>query len=74
VTANSKKPAQVRTPWSADEENALIDLIEEEGSDGISYSKLKSYDAMRPDGARLANRSAEDMRFKARNMKETFLK
>ena len=74
VTANSKKPAQVRTPWSAEEENALIDLIEEEGADGISYSKLKSYDAMRPDGARLANRSAEDMRFKARNMKETFLK
>jgi hypothetical protein len=74
VTANSKKPAQVRTPWSAEEENALIDLIEEEGSDGISYSKLKSYDAMRPEGARLGNRSAEDMRFKARNMKETFLK
>ena len=39
-----------------------------------SYSKLKSYDHMRPDGERLGKRSAEDMRFKARNMKETFLK
>jgi len=64
----------VRTPWSQEEDNALIDLIEEEGGDGISYAKLKSIDNMRGPDARLAKRSAEDMRFKARNMKETYLK
>ena len=74
VKANSQKPAQVRTPWSVEEDNALIDLIEEEGGDGISYAKLKSIDNMRGPEARLAKRSAEDMRFKARNMKETYLK
>jgi hypothetical protein len=73
VNANSRKPAQVRTPWSVEEENALIDLIEQEGGDGISYAKLKALDEQR-EVPQLAKRSAEDLRFKARNMKETFLK
>ena len=74
VQASQRKPQQVRQPWSADEENYLIDLIEQECSDGISYSKLKNLDNVRPDGPKLAQRSAEDIRFKARNMKETFMK
>jgi hypothetical protein len=56
-----------------EEENALIDLIEQEGGDGISYAKLKALDEQR-EVPQLAKRSAEDLRFKARNMKETFLK
>lgn len=74
VRANRVKPVQDRRPWSSEEENALIDLIEEECGEELSYSKLKAIDNERPDGPKLALRSAEDMRFKARNMKETFLK
>ena len=73
VNANSRKPAQVRTPWSMEEDNALIDLIEQKGGDGISYAKLKAIDEQR-EVPMLAKRTAEDLRFKARNMKETFLK
>lgn len=73
ITASQRKPAQVRTPWSEDEEDALIDIIEEYGGDGISYAVLKKFDTENL-GARLARRSAEDLRFKARNMKVTLLK
>ena len=73
VRASQMKPAQVRTPWSPEEENALIDLIEEEGGEGISYAKLKALDENRNEPV-FEKRSAEDLRFKARNMKETFLK
>ena len=72
IVASQNKPAQVRTPWTDKEENALIELIEEEGGEGISYSKLKTFDEAR--GQKLRRRTAEDLRFKARNMKETFLK
>lgn len=74
IMATQTKPQQIRKPWSNDEEMALIDLIENECDDGISYSKLKTLDASRHEGAELGKRSAEDFRFKARNMKETFLK
>lgn len=73
ITARQNKATQVRTPWSDQEESALIDLIEEEGGDGIHYSRLKAFDDGKTEPM-LARRSAEDMRFKARNMKETFLK
>ena len=74
VMAASRKPTQVRTPWSNEEENALIDYIEQEGSDNvIPYATIKTLDKAK-DAPLLARRSAEDMRFKARNMKETFLK
>jgi hypothetical protein len=50
-----------------------MELIEEHGEDKISYSKLKAAD-QDSEQPRLNKRSAEDMRFKSRNMKETFLK
>ncbi|GAB7362011.1 hypothetical protein MBLNU230_g2046t1 [Neophaeotheca triangularis] len=71
--AQSQKPPQVRRPWNDEEEAALIELIEELGEEGISWSSLKSADSNRGDEPRLPNRSSEDMRFKARNMKLTFL-
>lgn len=73
ITASQHKPAQVRTPWSLEEENALIDIIERHGDQGISYATLKRFDTDNL-GGRLARRSAEDLRFKARNMKVTFLR
>ena len=74
VMASQAKPAQIRTPWLPEEDQALIDLIEEEGSEGVSYAKLKSYDADKGENAKLSRRSAEDLRFKARNLKVMFLK
>ena len=74
VRASQMKAPQVRQPWTPEEENALIEIIEEECDEGISYAKLKVLDSTRGAGARLGNRNAEDLRFKARNMKETFLK
>lgn len=67
-----------RQAWSPDEENALVELIVDEGSaggptDALSWTVLKDLDNRSPMGARLQNRSAEDMRFKARNMKVTML-
>ncbi|KAK4570308.1 hypothetical protein LTR86_002388 [Recurvomyces mirabilis] len=71
IVATQNRPTQVRAPWSKDEENALVTLIENYGADGISYAILKKQDQQDEDN--LARRSAEDMRFKARNMKVTFL-
>lgn len=72
--AQSQKPPQVRRPWSEEEEAALIELIETLGGEGISWSSLKTADNSRhEDERRLPARSSEDMRFKARNMKLTFL-
>ncbi|WPG99321.1 Hypothetical protein R9X50_00213400 [Acrodontium crateriforme] len=72
VMATQSRPPQVRTPWSADEENGLIELIEEHCSQGISYAALKKIDQESGD-PKLPYRNAEDMRFKARNMKVTML-
>jgi len=71
VTASQNRPTQVRTPWSQDEENALIALIEDHGGEGVSYAALKKQNEQEDNS--LGRRSAEDMRFKARNMKQTFL-
>lgn len=75
VMAVSRKPTQVRTPWSGAEEEALIDYIAQEGGENnsIPYSTIKTLDKEKPEPL-LPRRSAEDMRFKARNMKECMLK
>lgn len=75
VMAVSRKPTQVRTPWSGEEEDALIEYIVQEGGENnnIPYATIKSMDTRKPEPL-LARRSAEDMRFKARNMKECLLK
>ena len=73
VMSTQNRPQQVRIPWSPVEEDALIDLIQQEGEQGLSYASLKSIDQDREEPL-LARRTAEDLRFKARNMKETFLK
>jgi hypothetical protein len=67
------KKVQVRRPWTNEEENALIDLIANHCADGISWSALKAMDNAEGDAARLSTRSAEDMRFKARNMRVTMM-
>lgn len=73
VMAVARKPTQVRTPWTEAEESALIDYIVQECGDGVQYAKIKQIDANSPEQV-LERRSAEDIRFKCRNMKETFLK
>lgn len=72
VTARMAKPPQVRRPWTDEEEAHLIDLIEQHGDDGISYALIKEFDDSDAD-PKLKARSAEDIRFKARNMKATLL-
>lgn len=75
VQAAQRRPTQVRTPWSEAEENALMMYIEQEGGDrAVPYAAIKALDDSKDDEALLARRSAEDLRFKARNMKETFIK
>ncbi|KAK5108968.1 hypothetical protein LTR62_007683 [Meristemomyces frigidus] len=71
VVSLLSKPVQVRRPWTKAEENQLSALIEEHGSEGVSYATLKAKDAQ--EGGLLHGRGAEDMRFKARNMKVTWL-
>lgn len=70
TVVSTMNPPQMRRAWSEAEENALIDMIVQHGDDGISYSGLKALDNER----KLARRTAEDLRFKARNMKVTMLK
>ncbi|EME41361.1 hypothetical protein DOTSEDRAFT_73698 [Dothistroma septosporum NZE10] len=72
VTARMAKPQRVRRPWTDDEEAHLINLIEQHGADGISYALIKEIDDS-DDDPKLRARSAEDIRFKARNMKATLL-
>jgi hypothetical protein len=71
VEASQRKPPQARRPWQPEEENALIQLIQNHAGEGVSYSALKRQDDR--EGGVLRHRTAEDMRFKARNMKLTFL-
>ena len=77
VTSSQARPPQIRQPWSDEEESALIDLIVDhvDPEDSISYSKLKAVDneLQTTDEAKLTMRTAEDIRFKARNMKLTLL-
>lgn len=73
IAASQNKPTRVRQPWTDEEESALLALVEQHGTEGVSYSALKAIDRDSGD-ERLHRRSAEDMRFKARNMKLTLLK
>ncbi|KXS94813.1 hypothetical protein AC578_6436 [Pseudocercospora eumusae] len=69
--AMAPKPTQQRQPWDPSEERALVELIENYCDDGISYASLKAIDNSAE--KRLTHRSAEDLRFKSRNMKTTIL-
>nr|POF04200.1 hypothetical protein CFP56_21955 [Quercus suber] len=71
---NTRSGPQQRQAWTVDEEEALFDLIHDHGAGGISYAVLKAIDNNAGQEARLGRRSAEQMRFKARNMKQTFLR
>lgn len=77
VSSTQRRPPQIRQPWTDEEESALIDLIVDhvEEEESISYSSLKAIDrSLEETGeAKLMQRSAEDIRFKARNMKLTLL-
>nr|POE50688.1 hypothetical protein CFP56_16203 [Quercus suber] len=68
------KGPQQRQAWTPAEEEALIDLIHDHGTGGIQYALLKTVDASAGQDARLGRRNAEQLRFKARNMKQTFLR
>ena len=60
---------QTRTPFSFEEVNRLLNLIE---THGASYAMIKKIDEQ--SGNVLHLRDAEALRFKARNMKVEFLK
>lgn len=63
-------PPRQRTRFSAEEEQTVLDLI---GEFGPQFSKMKAFD--RDQGGNvLEARTAEDIRFKARNMKMDYLK
>ncbi|KAK6435700.1 hypothetical protein LTR95_008112 [Oleoguttula sp. CCFEE 5521] len=59
--------SRVRQPWGPEETQQLLSLIETNDGDGISWAALKARD--REDDNILGRRTAEDLRFKARNMK-----
>ena len=63
------KPPQKRKPWTAEEIETLMELIEEQG---ISYAYLKKIDDQ--NGAILGDRDQVAIKDKARNMKTDFLK
>ena len=67
-SGGAQKVGRAPVEAAVDDEQA-----EEHGGDGISYSTLKNLDAALEDDAQLTNRSAEDLRWKARNMKVTLL-
>ncbi|KAF2724912.1 hypothetical protein K431DRAFT_281386 [Polychaeton citri CBS 116435] len=71
IMASQNKPPQTRVPWSDLEERALLSLVSQYATDTISYTELKKIDEATD--RLLVNRSAEDIRFKARNMKVTLL-
>lgn len=74
VMASQDRPPQSRTAWTQEEQLAFIALVEEYCDDSIKYAKIKAIDDERGEEALLLRRSAEDMRFKGRNMKVQFLR
>lgn len=68
-TAQLMKPARARTKFSQEEEERVLELI---GELGVQFAAIKKMD-QESDNI-LGNRTAEDIRFKARNMKLDFLK
>lgn len=65
---NKETVTQVRKPWSTAEDNRLMDLIKDHGP---YYSELCRVDKNSQNVLR--NRSAEDLRFRCRNLKVNFL-
>lgn len=67
------KPQRGRVPWAAEETEALLEYVGEYGGEGsIPYAYIKSADNQ---GNRLLlDRSAEDLRFKARILKMAYLR
>ena len=66
---NRTKPVQSRRPWSAEEIERLIELIEE---NGISWAKIKAIDNQH--GGVMTRRDQVALKDKARNMKVDYLK
>ena len=73
ITHAQSRPPQQRRNWTPEEEGYLVTLIEENCDDSVKYAELKALDAGLDEAQMLRPRSAEDIRFKARNMKLTFL-
>ncbi|KAL8714088.1 MAG: hypothetical protein Q9220_001816 [cf. Caloplaca sp. 1 TL-2023] len=71
LVAVRPKKVQTRTPWSEEETDRFLDLIQEHG---ISWSKLKDRDENHPDGEKLNHRGQVALKDKARNMKVDYLK
>ncbi|SLM39128.1 myb-like dna-binding, partial [Lasallia pustulata] len=70
MAKNQQKPAQTRRPWSEEEVDRLIDLIERNGT---SWSALLIIDkTMKP--PLLQDRGQVGLKDKARNIKIDFLK
>ncbi|KAL8721185.1 MAG: hypothetical protein Q9225_002071 [Loekoesia sp. 1 TL-2023] len=65
-----KKP-QVRTPWSPEETDRLLELIDQHG---LSWTRLKSMDKVHENGPLLGTRDQVALKDKARNIKFDFLK
>lgn len=70
-TAMRPKKVQVRTPWSAEETERLIDLI---GLHGLSWSRLKKMDEHHVGGQLFRLRDQIGLKDKARNLKLDYLK
>lgn len=64
------KPMQYRKAWTREETTAVMDYI---ATHGAQYALIKRYDEG-SGGNLLQRRGAEDIRFKARNLKVDFLK
>ncbi|CAD0108209.1 unnamed protein product [Aureobasidium uvarum] len=69
LQASTVKPQRGRRPWTDDEVGALLRLIRDHG---ISFAYIKRIDKVRKSPA-LGDRTAEDIRFKAREMKVKYL-
>ncbi|KAF4552304.1 Hypothetical protein D9617_10g072850 [Elsinoe fawcettii] len=68
LNAPARNKPRARTPWSREENDALIELVAELGT---GWSEIKKVDASR--GNVMKDRSPEDIRFRARNVKVTIL-
>jgi hypothetical protein len=67
--ASTYKPQRGRRPWTDDQVGVLIRLIRDHG---ISFAQLKRIDEAK-DNPQLEDRTPEDLRFKAREMKVKYL-
>ena len=65
------KKTQTRNPWSEEEINRLLELIDDHG---LSWSLLKKLDHLHKDGPVLQDRDQVALKDKARNIKLDYLK